>query len=168
MKKVILGIITLIIAIIPFSLKVQAKEPVNIYLFRGEGCPHCEEFLEFIDNLDAETKSYFNLVEYEVWNNKQNNRLMQQVASVLGDNVSGVPYIIIGTKTFPDGYSASMDEEIIAAIKDYYNSDIRYDVMDEIDTTVKEEKTNPLAIALLVGIIVIGGIGLVIVTSKEK
>ena len=48
--------------------EVEVKEDViNIYLFRGDGCPHCakaEEFLEeYSDNDNVE------VYDYEVWYN---------------------------------------------------------------------------------------------------
>ena len=50
MKKIkYLLIIFALALILPFS--VNAKEKVKVYLFRGEGCPHCQEAEAFFDSI---------------------------------------------------------------------------------------------------------------------
>lgn len=44
---------------------------------------------------------------------------MTQVANVMGDDASGVPYIIIGDKSY-SGYSDAMFDEILNQIKTEY------------------------------------------------
>ena len=106
---------------------------VNVYLFRGHGCSHCYELIEYLTSIVDEYGKYFNLVSYEVWYNTDNSALMSNVASVLGDNANGVPYLVIGKKTFI-GYRASTDASAIkSAIKDLYKSNDKYDVMDHLD-----------------------------------
>ena len=41
---------------------------------------------------------------------------MEKVAEKLGDEVSGVPYIVIGKKSW-SGYASDYDEEIMNTIK---------------------------------------------------
>ena len=99
MKKIKYLLVAAIILLFPFI--ASAKGKITVYVFRGEGCPHCEEALEFFDELsqDEEYKDIFKLVTYEVWYDEENQTLMKSVADALGEDVSGVPYIIIGTKT---------------------------------------------------------------------
>ena len=86
MKKVLF-----ILAFLCFPLFVQAKEfDVNLYFFRGEGCPHCaeeEKFLETIKN------KYDNLtiIDYEVWYNDENAELLGKVLDAFDIKKSGVP-----------------------------------------------------------------------------
>ena len=81
MRKLRFAVLFLILLMIPFVAKAESKK-INVYIFRGEGCPHCEEALEFFDSLekDEEYSKYYNLVKYEVWNNKDNAKLMEEVA----------------------------------------------------------------------------------------
>lgn len=115
---------------------------VNVYLFRGHGCSHCYELIEYLTSIIDEYGKYFNLISYEVWYNADNSNLMSNVASVMGDNANGVPYLIIGKKTFI-GYRASTDASAIKkAIKELYNSNDKYDVMDHLDEANANNEAN--------------------------
>ena len=96
-----------------------SKEKINIYLFYGEGCPHCEELKNYLDSLDNKEKSYFNIYTFEVWNNSTNQQFMKDSAKYLNKEVSGVPFLIIGNNTF-EGYNESMNTKIEKAIKTEY------------------------------------------------
>lgn len=96
-----------------------SKEKINIYLFYGEGCPHCEELKNYLNSLDNKEKSYFNIYTFEVWNNSTNQQFMKDSAKSLNKEVSGVPFLIIGNKTF-EGYSESMNIKIKKAIETEY------------------------------------------------
>ena len=60
---------------------------------------------------------------------------MNTVGSTLGKQVSGVPFIVIGDKSF-GGYSEEYDDEIKDTIKKLYKTkkEDRYDVMNELDS----------------------------------
>lgn len=96
-----------------------SKEKINIYLFYGEGCPHCEELKNYLNNLDNKEKSYFNIYTFEVWNNNTNQQFMKDSAKYLNKEVSGVPFLIIGNKIF-EGYNESMNAKIEKAIETEY------------------------------------------------
>lgn len=96
-----------------------SKEKINIYLFYGEGCPHCEELKNYLNSLDNKEKSYFNIYTFEVWNNSTNQQFMKESAKFLNKEVSGVPFLIIGNKTF-EGYNESMNIKIKKAIETEY------------------------------------------------
>ena len=51
---------------------VSDDEPINIYLFWGDGCGACANLKEFFNNLDNSYNNYFNLIKYEVWYNEEN------------------------------------------------------------------------------------------------
>ncbi len=130
----------------------ETPSKVNVYLFRGEGCPHCEEMLEFFDSIEEEFGQYYTMNTYEVWYNQDNANLMEEVAEKLGVSVTGVPFLVIGDQTW-NGYASSYDAEIEAKILSEYNSDSRYDVM-----TAEEPKANNVA-AVLIVVAVVGVIG---------
>lgn len=77
----------------------SAQEEVNLYFFWGKGCPHCakeEELLKYF-----QTKySYLRVHSFEVYTNYQNMNYLQQIGKKLGARVDGVPFTIIGDKTF--------------------------------------------------------------------
>lgn len=109
------------------------SDAINIYMFRGKGCGFCHAFLEFLNGITDEYGKYFKLVSYEVWYDTDNSTLMNDVSTYLGEEASGVPYIIIGDKTFK-GYSETYDEAIKRAITDLYKTkkSKRYDVFSEM------------------------------------
>ena len=132
----------------------ETPSKVNVYLFRGEGCPHCEEMLEFFDSIEEEFGQYYTMNTYEVWYNQDNADLMEEVAEKLGVSVTGVPFLVIGDQTW-NGYASSYDAEIEAKILSEYNSDSRYDVM----TAEEPEANNVAAVLIVVAVVgVIGGI----------
>ena len=107
---------------------VYDENKVNIYMFWGNGCPHCEEQFKFLTSIENEYGDYFTLNAFEVWYDENNEKLMEQFASNMGDEVSGVPYTIIGNKTFT-GFGASSESEFLEAIKTQYKNS--YDVYFE-------------------------------------
>lgn len=139
----------------------ETPSKVNVYLFRGEGCPHCEEMLEFFDSIEDEFGQYYTMNTYEVWYNQDNANLMQDVADKLGVSATGVPFLVIGDQTW-NGYASSYDAEIEAKILSEYNSDSRYDVM-----TAEEPEANNVA-AVLIVIAVVGVVGGIIYVLRAS
>lgn len=169
MKKLSYLLVAAIILLFPFV--AGAKEKVNVYIFRGEGCPHCEEALEFFDTLeqDEEYKDLYKLVTYEVWYDENNSKLMQDVADALGEQASGVPYIVIGSKTF-SGYASSYDDKIKDAIKTAYEDSDYKDVVKQVKkgTYTPEKYKFPIVpVAIVAGVVVLAVIGMVIFTSEK-
>lgn len=164
--KFLLLVVFTFLFVVPIG--VNAKGKINIYLFRGEGCPHCQEAEEFFDNIKSEYGKYYNLVDYETWYDTDNADLMKKVAKKLDEEVSGVPYIIIGKKTW-NGYAESYNDEIKNTIKKEYNSSKRYDVIKDVTgKTEKEDNIGSDIIALLILVLVIGGITFGIIIARKK
>lgn len=125
MKKIVF-IFTFIFLLLPFS--VNANEKVNVYLFYGDGCPHCSALEEYLDEKysnDKDVKVY----KYEVWNDVTNQELWKKVEDVTGEEAKGVPYFVIG-KEVMQGYSAGdvwekkVDKAIEKAKKINYNDNV--------------------------------------------
>lgn len=98
---------------------------VNIYLFWGNGCPHCKEEFKFFDSIKEKYEDHYNLYTFETWYNEENEKLLYTFANAMGDEVTGVPYTIIGEKSF-SGFKEQYKNEFINAIED--QSKNRYDV----------------------------------------
>lgn len=98
--------------------QAQAAEPkniVNLYIFWGEGCPHCakakevlEPYVEQNDNIGYES--------FEVYYSVENQKKMQAVGEVLKVEASGVPFIIVGDEYYL-GFSAIAGDEIIERLE---------------------------------------------------
>lgn len=89
-----------------------AKHNVNVYMFWGQGCPHCAKAKPFLEDLDNNSDN-IKLYTYEVYYNARNQGLFQKVGERLDIDVSGVPLIVIGDTVF-SGYSESYASNIRA------------------------------------------------------
>lgn len=131
MKKYLL--IFLAILLLPLTIKaeeykdifaplagIEPSNQVTIYLFHGDGCPHCASETKFLNELKAEYKDKINIVKYEVWYNENNEKLLDKVKQTLNVTSKGVPFTIIGEK-YVSGYSESLgtDDTIRAIVEDY-------------------------------------------------
>ena len=158
MKKLSL-IFVLVLGVLLIPSNVFAKdEKVNVYFFRGEGCPHCEEAEEFFDSIKDEYGKYFTIVDYETWNDEDNADLMQRVAKARDEEASGVPYIIIGDQSW-NGYTSDYDKEIKDKIKEVYDQDVkdRYDIMKYVKANKKAKKDYSNDILSLILIVLVAG-----------
>ncbi len=125
------------------STPAEGRSKVNVYMFRGEGCGFCAKALAWFEEIEPTESQYYNLVTYEVWNDETNQKLMNRVASYMGDDVSGVPYIIIGKKTY-QGFDDKYKEEMLDKIHEEYNKNAedRFDVMKDIENDKDKDKGN--------------------------
>ena len=140
---------------------VSSDNRVKVYFFRGEGCPHCADAETWFESIQDEYGSKMNVIDYETWYNEDNANLMQQVAEVRGETADGVPYIVIGDKSWSGFAEGAMTDEIKAQIDSLYSQDVadRYDVMAFVDgTATPEKKDGNDVLALIVVLIVVGGI----------
>lgn len=174
MKKISFLIVAAIMLLIPFAVRADEKEKINVYLFRGEGCPHCEEALEWFDNTlskDEEYSKYYELVQYEVWYDEDNAKLMENVAKALDTEANGVPFIVIGEKHF-SGFSASQSpDQIKEAIKSAYDNKDYVDMVESVKNgkTVEKKEDNqllPIIIVSAAAIVIV--IGLVFFTKEKE
>lgn len=152
--------------------KSEDSKKVKIYFFRGEGCPHCAEAEEFFDSIKDEYGEYYKIVDYETWYNTENADLLQKVGNARDEEISGVPYILIGNKSW-SGYSSDMNDEIISTIKSEYEKDVadRYDIMELINTDstkAKEKSKSGDVMALIIVLIVVAGISYGVVVARKK
>lgn len=134
-----------------YNLGIDPNKP-TIYFFRGQGCPHCKELLNYFNDTLKENGKYFNLIVYEVWDDIDNKNLFSEVAKVFGDSARAVPYLVVGNERFI-GFMPSQGNKITSEIKKLYNSDEKYDVMehlgDENTLPEKKEMKSPIYIILL-------------------
>ena len=151
----------------------DSKE-VNVYFFRGQGCSHCAEAEEWFKSIEEEYGSYFKVVDYETWYNEDNAKLMQEVADARGEKAEGVPYIIIGDQSW-NGFSQSYTEDMINQIKTVYAQDVseRYDIMTYLPyikdgKQTDDSKDSNDALALILIILVTGGIGFGVYQARKK
>lgn len=180
MKKLksVLLVIFMIAVMIPLHVNAEVekpeanKEPVKVYFFHGDGCPHCEEASKWFDSIEDEYGDYFDLVSYEVWYNEENQLLMQEVSDFKGDNASGVPYILVGKYSYPDGFGAdskisetqTMGDQLIERILAEYQSDNRYDVMIAMNN--KPDYSTVVGIGAV--IVIVGLVAVAVISRRQN
>lgn len=181
MKKIknLLLVLLIMIVAFPFGViadeenKEEKKEPVNVYLFRSNSCHYCEAAMEWFDSIEEEYGDYFDLVDYEV-STQENSELWSEVAEFMGDTASGVPYMVVGEYTYPNGFAAdtvisstsdeTMGDQLIERIMEIYESDNRYDVMVEINNKPDYSSVvGIVAVAIITGLVVMA-----IITRKQS
>ena len=106
----------------------RAKDRINIYLFWGDGCPHCEHEFEFLESIDQKYADLFNLYGFEVWKNEENKNLMTKFENALNVQATGVPFAVIGDVVVT-GFSEKTKETLKQEILD--QSKKKYDIYFE-------------------------------------
>ena len=97
--------------------RIPTDEVVNVYFFRGEGCPHCAEEEPFLQYLQDEVYGdRLNVHEYEIWYDEENADLAEKFVAAYGDEFNGVPMTFIGT-TYITGFSEEKQQQIHDAIE---------------------------------------------------
>lgn len=173
--------------------EVTDHEKINVYIFRGSGCGHCYDALNFLYGLDGEYDDYMNVVTYEVWNDSNNAALAKAVAAKLNDEFNGVPYIVIGDKSY-SGFGESTGADMINTVLEAYQNKKYKDVVasvikskdyNETSETLKEaaysegitkvvppeledEKKNDTWVIVIVFAVIVGGFGALIYSSRKK
>ena len=168
MKKIIKFVLFLLL-IIPTSTLALSKdyndyvgkyynikndEKVNIYLFYSKICPHCQKEEKYFETLKEKYQDKINIYTYEVTENKTNNEIMKSLKKELKENSQGVPFTIIGSKTFL-GYDESLNERIENTIESYLDENTKTNNKYTIPILGKIEAKNAsiILIAIILGFI---------------
>lgn len=114
---VIAAIVALVLAVPPTVVAQAAPsqpEPVELVLFWGDGCPHCEAAREFVEELRSD---YPDLVvrEYEVWLDVANRQLFVETAAAAGVEARAVPTTFIDDRVWI-GFSSATGDEIRSVV----------------------------------------------------
>jgi thiol-disulfide isomerase/thioredoxin len=99
----------------PVRAQTPAPEnPVYIYLFWGDGCPHCAAAKPFLESLP---EKYSNVIyqSIEIYNDQDNLQFFSNMAEKYDIEQLGVPTIFVGPH-FVQGYSEELDQQIIDVI----------------------------------------------------
>ncbi len=95
----------------------QASQPVVIYFFWGDGCPHCAAAKPFLAEL---SQRYPNVTirDFEVWNHPENREPFVQMTAKYGFEPTAVPTIFIGDKYWvgyaEDPYAREIETTVAA------------------------------------------------------
>lgn len=114
--------ISLLVALLNAGLHVQAQnQPPQenkaiIYMFWGDGCPHCAEAKPYLEGL-AQRFPWVELRFFEVWYDEDNRVLFEKMAAAYGFEARYVPTIFIGAQHWV-GYNKSINPDIEKAVRE--------------------------------------------------
>lgn len=129
MKKIISYLVVILfLLMMPFSVLAKDKE-VTLYLFHGDGCPHCKEEMEYLKTIEKKYKD-LKIVKYEVWYDKENSELLKKVQDTFKITTKGVPTNVIGS-TVITGFGSSTGKTIERAIEYYQKNDYE-DIVSQV------------------------------------
>lgn len=114
MKK-IFSIYIAIIALFLSAFSASASTDLNAYFFYGDGCPHCAKESKLLDEL-AYKHPDLKIKRFEIYHNKENALMLKEVGHILNENISGVPFLVVGGKAFAgyaDGITSNEVENVI-------------------------------------------------------
>lgn len=105
-QKLFLFLLTLFLFALNIN-SIRAAENQKIYLefFWSQGCPHCAKEKEFLDELMVKYPQ-LQINSYEISQNPNNIKLLQQRGRELSADVSGVPFTVIGAD-FISGFATN-------------------------------------------------------------
>ena len=137
MKRIQYYLLLFLLGFVLFPMSAHAKE-ITLYLFHGDGCPHCASEITFLKDIEKKYDS-LKVVKYEVWYNENNSQLLEKVQDAFDVKRVGVPTTVIGD-TVITGFGDSTGSKIQRAIDFYLENDYVDEVKKIQDGTfVKEE-----------------------------
>lgn len=132
---------------------IKEDNKINLYLFRGEGCPHCKQEEKWLKQIKKEYGDYLNIYDFEVWYNKDNQDKYNKVAEKLELNINSIPFTIIGDKYFI-GFSDTNKSNMENTILDFIGEDVNKNQMKlPILGKVDVKKASLPLIAIILGFI---------------
>ena len=103
---------------------------INLYLFYGDGCPHCEELLEYLNTLPYTTRRKINLYTFEVWYNEDSYNLFMNMGEKLDIEMKSIPFLFVGD-TYFEGFRQKDKKEIKKSIEEYVKNTDKKDLYKE-------------------------------------
>lgn len=97
-----------------FAQSSTPAHPVALYLFWGEGCPHCAKARPYLESLTDKYPGVA-LNSYEIYYNQDNQVLFSYMAQKYGLEQLVVPTIFIGPY-YLQGYSEELNPDIEAVV----------------------------------------------------
>lgn len=93
--------------------------PVHIYLFWGDGCPHCALAKPYFESL---AWKYPQVIyhSYEIYHDAANQKLFSDLAAANGFEISGVPTALVGQYLmvgYSEEYNPQIEEVVIHCIQ---------------------------------------------------
>ena len=116
MRKIILmlTILLLIAPIISYAAEQEGNNEVVLFMFYGQGCPHCGKMELFLNDLEGKYPT-LKIERYEIYNNQENRALFENISKAYDTEIVGVPAVFIDNKVvfgFSNSIGSSIENEI--------------------------------------------------------
>lgn len=137
MKK---GLLLMIIGVSLFFANSAKAAINNVYLFYGDGCPHCAKEELFLADLKKEDKyKDLQVMKFEVWKDAKNAELLKRTAKQMNLKVSGVPLTVIGSRSIV-GFDGALTtgEQIKLLIGQEGQKDVVASLLSTSSTPIKD------------------------------
>ena len=134
------------------NTKIETNK-INIYLFHRADCPHCRSEIEWLKEIDKKYNEYINIYYFEIINDVNNAKMLQEVKQVLESTENSVPFTVIGEEYFI-GFSDAISSRIESTIKNYIDiennsSNVKLPILGTVNM---KEVSIPL-VAIILGFI---------------
>ncbi|MAF20189.1 MAG: hypothetical protein CMI55_00740 [Parcubacteria group bacterium] len=155
MKKIFSIILILFIFLSLANFAWADNSSVELTYFYGSACPHCKKASAFLDKLE-EKYPELTIERYEVFNNRQNAKLLLELLEASGqEKTVRVPAIFIGDKTII-GYldDQTTGQKIEQAVKDLSIQEdqiIKYPIIGQINLSKLSLPVLTIVLAVLDG-----------------
>ena len=110
------------------------QDKINMYIFWGSTCPHCEELFTYLEAIEKDLKPYVRIYGFEVWENQANADLMDKFIQKYDGKAGSVPYIVIGDEVII-GFKESDKEKIKSLIKEAYDKKEKFNYNQSLFVT---------------------------------
>jgi glutaredoxin len=120
-KKVLMMVLILCMSTVVFAQFnpdehiLPEGESVEIYIFHGQGCPHCSKALSWFEEISP-NYPHVNIHEKEVYFDDENRELFEKFCYEAGTSVQGVPTIFVEDRMFV-GFSNEVRDQIESEIQ---------------------------------------------------
>jgi len=109
-KYLIILFFSLLFFITPTLAQEDTANPLRLYFFHADGCPHCADEEEFLKGLESVYPN-LNVLKFEVSKNTNNQKLIRQVSEKLNTTAGAVPFTVIGDQ-YISGFNSMTGEQI--------------------------------------------------------
>lgn len=139
MKRIILILILLflIAPVISNAVEHEEDKEVILFMFYGQGCPHCGKIELFLDEMEEKYPT-LKVERYEVYNNQENRELFQKISEAFDTEIKGVPTVFINAKVIV-GFSNYLGESIENEIKRCLKEECKSPMDEHTDETIHIE-----------------------------
>lgn len=113
-------LVPLLFILFLFSSLALAQNDVDMYIYYGQGCLHCDSLLKFLESIEDKYPT-LNIIKKETYFDQANREEFEAMSAAFGHEIGGVPTIFIDEKViegFAKPMKPSIEQEIQRCIQE--------------------------------------------------